>query len=391
MRNRAVILRGVPGVGKTSVALGLRERLSPAIRLSIDTIRYFATPRQLTDAQLLAAKRGAAHLAVEYARIGMLPIIDSVFEDRLVLGETVGIIERAGVKVDVYTLTAPTAVILERNEHRDWSIRQNADRIMDLAGRWRPDVGRAIHTDGTVVEEVVDAIVEDMKGRSRIVAGPATWSTDAKAVLWVRHGLAVGPPEPVYPRDDQIAMTEQGINQVLALRREISLYRPTSLISSPSARAIQTAELLASPLGIEVRQDWRLRGRRMTSLEGSTLTDLRSRLGDDFVSLLVSRGEEIAADGEETVGEAQARVTESVAEAVRAAPPGGRIVLISHEGPHNWACAAYVGASLSAFRDFALDHGRMSLMLFGETNEFVTILAMNTQHLPAGLVPAGGI
>ncbi|MGL5262998.1 MAG: hypothetical protein ACRDAI_00215, partial [Candidatus Rhabdochlamydia sp.] len=43
-----LILRGPPASGKTSVSLILRHKLSPAVRLSIDVLRYLVTPRDFS-------------------------------------------------------------------------------------------------------------------------------------------------------------------------------------------------------------------------------------------------------------------------------------------------------------------------------------------------------
>src|SRR5882757_75318 len=89
-----IILRGPPGTGKTTSALLLRDRLAPAVRLSIDTLRYFAYPRLLNNKYLRAAKVAAARMAVDYAAIGLSSILESVFMEVDILSEVCEILRR---------------------------------------------------------------------------------------------------------------------------------------------------------------------------------------------------------------------------------------------------------------------------------------------------------
>ena len=82
-----IILRGAPGVGKTSTTLLLREKLAPAARISVDTLRYFVSPKKLTAEQLRVAKLNSAKLAVGYAESGISSIIESVFENEQIINE----------------------------------------------------------------------------------------------------------------------------------------------------------------------------------------------------------------------------------------------------------------------------------------------------------------
>lgn len=114
-----IILRGLPGVGKTSTSLVLKEKLAPAAGISIDVLRSFVTPRLLIPDHLRVAKLTAAHMAAGYAEVGTSSIIDSVFEDERVLDEMQNIIEEARLTAHVFTLRANLGQTLDRNLARD--------------------------------------------------------------------------------------------------------------------------------------------------------------------------------------------------------------------------------------------------------------------------------
>jgi predicted kinase len=84
-----ILVRGLPGVGKSTVADMLRARLAPAVRVNEDTIRYLALPRDFTDVTVIRAQFACADLAKSYALSGAAAIIDGVMADRDVVGVTV--------------------------------------------------------------------------------------------------------------------------------------------------------------------------------------------------------------------------------------------------------------------------------------------------------------
>jgi predicted ABC-type ATPase len=92
-----LILRGPAGSGKTSVSLLLRDRLAPAARLSIDTLRYLVFPRVLDEQQLRVAKMNAAHMAVRFVSFGISCIIESVFQKPETLSEVEQILNTAEI------------------------------------------------------------------------------------------------------------------------------------------------------------------------------------------------------------------------------------------------------------------------------------------------------
>ena len=58
----AILLRGLPGSGKTTTAALLRDALSPSVRVSDDSVRYMAHPRDFTALTLEASERACIKL-----------------------------------------------------------------------------------------------------------------------------------------------------------------------------------------------------------------------------------------------------------------------------------------------------------------------------------------
>lgn len=71
----------------------------------------------------------------------------------------------------------------------------------------------------------------------------------------LRHGLAADKDDPRYPKDEDRPLTEEGQKKTLAVARRMKHIGLTFdlILSSPLARARQTAEITASVLGCKNR------------------------------------------------------------------------------------------------------------------------------------------
>jgi predicted ATPase len=83
------LVSGVPGSGKTSVALELCRRYPKAVHLPVDDLRELvrsglASPlnwTEETDLQFALARRSAARMARDYADAGFAAVIDDVVQE----------------------------------------------------------------------------------------------------------------------------------------------------------------------------------------------------------------------------------------------------------------------------------------------------------------------
>ncbi len=89
------LVTGVPGAGKTSVAIELCRRYPKAVHLPVDDLRElvvagFASPLEAwteeTELQFKLARRAAARAARDYADRGFAAVLDDVIDERY-LGE----------------------------------------------------------------------------------------------------------------------------------------------------------------------------------------------------------------------------------------------------------------------------------------------------------------
>jgi broad specificity phosphatase PhoE len=118
------------------------------------------------------------------------------------------------------------------------------------------------------------------------------------AALWlVRHGESMGNVADAQAhasgagrleldvRDPDVELSETGRAQARALGRHLADLpadqRPTVVLSSPFARARETAELAVEPLDLPVRLDERLRERDFGAFDGMTGAGIREQFPDE--------------------------------------------------------------------------------------------------------------
>lgn len=149
-----IILRGPPGVGKTAVSLVLREKLSPAARISVDVLRYMVSPRTFSPKLLRAIKLNAGRIATAFAVEGVSSVIESTFADENVVKELCAIIESYACTPFVFTLVADQETVLHQNLQRELYYQTDPKRVQHLYENYNWDVGQKIYTKDKEIEEV---------------------------------------------------------------------------------------------------------------------------------------------------------------------------------------------------------------------------------------------
>jgi broad specificity phosphatase PhoE/chloramphenicol 3-O-phosphotransferase len=346
-----ILIRGLPGVGKTTIAALLRDRLQPAVLISVDTIRYLAVPRDLTDLTVGRAELACAALARGYAEQGVTAIVEGVMADTEVLVTMVGQLSAAAVPAQVVTVTVGLEDLLRRNAGRDEYTRMPEERIRWLYERFDAHAGHRLPTDGLVAEETADNLQQFMLRPTPRSPGPTS------AFFFMRHGAAAVQPDR-YPNQAVMGLSEQGRAQVLAARAYLARLEPEAIVSSPLPRAVQTAELIDAHLGLGIEIEPRLAERTIPAFYGWRYDDIRREIGPDAAASLQANSDEIEHGSAESLTEAAARVISAIDELGER--PERKILIVSHGGPHGWALARQFGLSPQAGRLFELGPARLS-------------------------------
>jgi broad specificity phosphatase PhoE/predicted kinase len=375
-----VVLRGLPGVGKTTIAALIRDRLAPAVRVNIDTIRYLAMPRLLDTATIAQGELAAAELARSYAEQGVNAIIDGVMLEPDTLGSVVGLLSSAGLPVSVFNVTATLPHLLARNNSREFYDRVDEDRIRFLYESFTTPIGELVSSDDRVPEEVADDVLTILSSRR---AAPRE---RGRRVYFMRHG-AVEFDDTIYPDHDRMGLSFDGRNQVLAARSGLTMLGIERIVTSPFPRARESAEIINQVLHVPMTVDTRFKERCFPSLYGRTFSEIASIYGEGTADRLYSNSSSVSIPGAESVEQAARRTWEALQGIVSANHTA--TLVVSHGGPHGWICAKALGLPAEEYgRRFTIGHARLSAFAIPSGRTGVKVLSVNTDaHSLLGLPP----
>jgi probable phosphoglycerate mutase len=161
-------------------------------------------------------------------------------------------------------------------------------------------------------------------------------------VLLVRHGSTDVIGRKVTGRLPGIWLDEIGRGQVRALAEHLATRGVSAIYSSPTERALETANAIARRLSLDVVVRPRLDELDFGEWSGLSLAELDSR--EDWKRFNVNRTGTRAPRGEHIL-DVQHRMVAEV-EALRDNHADGAVVLVSHGDPLKTVIAYYLGLSL---------------------------------------------
>ena len=164
-------------------------------------------------------------------------------------------------------------------------------------------------------------------------------------LLLVRHGETEWNRVGRWQGHSDTVLNDFGREQAGRLARELA--DVDVVYSSDLARARETAEILAEPLGLEVRFDPRLRERSFGAWEGLNTAEIEAKFGEAHARWLT--GESAGADDAEPFGEFGARVRDFLGDIV-ARHPEETVLVVGHGG------SIRVIHALASGLDYVRDH-----------------------------------
>ncbi len=181
-------------------------------------------------------------------------------------------------------------------------------------------------------------------------------------MLLARHGTTGAAYQRRYVGATDLPLDATGRRQALALAERVRACGPTRCFSSPLRRALETARLLAAPLGLEVETVADLREADFGLWEGKTFEEIQAS-DPDAVSRWAAEPAEFVFPGGEAVRDFTARVERAVDKL--AADPAEVVLAVAHGGviraaichllglsPHNYVLFDVKPASLTTIALF---------------------------------------
>jgi gluconate kinase len=166
----AIIISGVPGAGKTTVARLLAARFDRAAHLEGDRVSFQfivsglvppqGPPMDEADRQLELRRRNVCLLADSFADAGFVPVIDDVVVSPGILDLYVALLRARPLRL--VQLTPAVDVIQRRDTGRDKHVFDLWGHLHDDLHNRMPRVGLWLDTTDLTAHQAVDAILDGL-------------------------------------------------------------------------------------------------------------------------------------------------------------------------------------------------------------------------------------
>jgi broad specificity phosphatase PhoE len=175
-----------------------------------------------------------------------------------------------------------------------------------------------------------------------------------------------------------IGLSAEGRAQAATVARSLDGVDITEILSSPLPRAVETADILAGPLGLGVVRDPRLVDFDAGSWEGRPHGEIAA--SPEYQRFLVNPVDESIPGGERLM-DVRDRITASVSQALADNALGANVLFVSHAGPLRVLLAHYLGMDLIHYHRLRLSPASVSVLRFESELGVPRILTINcTSH-----------
>ena len=202
--------------------------------------------------------------------------------------------------------------------------------------------------------------------------------TDSKAteLVVVRHGQTVWNQLGRQQGWLDSALSELGIAQAEAIADALAAEHFDALYSSDLGRAMQTAEIIAGQLGLEVIPEPRLRERHHGILAGLTMAEFERDHPAEYAQLRGGDPDWTIPGGESTRQRYERHI--ACGDQLAERHPGERLLIVAHGGVLNSFFRRATGQAIASPRSFSLFNAsinafsisaaRWTLLLWGDTH-----------------------
>ena len=190
-------------------------------------------------------------------------------------------------------------------------------------------------------------------------------------ILLVRHGQTDENVNGRISGQGSVPLNGRGQEQAKLAAQALAPWRATRLLSSPVARAWQTATILDAQLQLGIEEEPDLREVGYGDWEGQTFQAIRG--GPAFQLALNDPINAVFPNGESLVSVQQRSLR--VVEGIRHGPPQEVVVMVSHGDVIRLLVAHYLGLTFNDYRRVTIDNGAISVIELFES--WIRVKAVN--------------
>jgi alpha-ribazole phosphatase len=188
----------------------------------------------------------------------------------------------------------------------------------------------------------------------------------ATTLYLIRHGATEGNHEKRYKGSIDVPISQEGIEQVRRtaefIRAELQGGSLSAVYSSPLSRALNSAELIAAPYGLEPVVDDNLRERHFGIWEGMTFAEIREKYPVEFKGWADNPLEHSPVEGESSIA-VRDRIVPAVEEIV-SRHSDEEIAIVAHGGVNRVILCHLLGMPLEYMFRIEQDNAAVSIIKF---------------------------
>ncbi len=179
----------------------------------------------------------------------------------------------------------------------------------------------------------------------------------------VRHGITAWNREMRMQGHTDIALDAEGARQAerLASRLAASPHPPQYIYASDLARAHETAEAIARPLGLAVQTTPLLRETQLGAWEGLTRADIEARGDAQLLADYLRDSHAYRPPNGETLEAVWERINQVVSD-IRRDHASGQVAIVGHGGSLRALLCAALDAPVASMRRLWLDNASLSIV-----------------------------
>ncbi len=180
-------------------------------------------------------------------------------------------------------------------------------------------------------------------------------------------------------------LSELGIAQATAAAEALVGETIDALFSSDLGRAMQTAEIIAGRIGLEIQTDQRLRERHLGIMQGLTMAQFAHEHPADYAKLNGGDPDYVIPEGESIRQRYDRNI--ACADDLAAGNPGKRLLVVAHGGVLNSFFRRATGQDIATPRRFSLfnasmntisiSNGQWRLERWGDTHHLAGMATMD--------------
>jgi broad specificity phosphatase PhoE len=193
-------------------------------------------------------------------------------------------------------------------------------------------------------------------------------------VFLIRHGVTDWHRDRKVLGQRDVPLNPEGLLMATKLRDALAGLPIHDVISSPMLRAVQTAEIIAKAFGTEIARDPRLADFRVGKWEGMGYDDVAASA--EYQRFVADPMAEKIPGGE-GLGQIRDRAIGAVEQALRDAPAGESLAIVTHAGIVRVVLAHYLGTNLAHYHRLRVSPSSVSVLAFGDDRTPPRVLAIN--------------